>query len=116
MVLRQKLRETKIIKTQNIYSYLTCVSQVHDELGVVGEKEDDAELARVALNGFSQPWHDFVCAVVARENLPSWARLWDDFTQEGLRSSSTSTGQQKEAHEENVALEAKGQEEERWLE
>ena len=69
---------------------------------------DDAELVRVALNGFSQPWHDFVRAIVAKENLPSWARLWDDFTQEGLRSSSTSTGQQKEVDEENVAIVSKG--------
>ena len=68
---------------------------------------DDAELVRVALNGFSQPWHDFMCAVVAKENLPSWARLWDDFTQEELRSSSTSTGQQNATDEENVALSAK---------
>lgn len=95
MVLRQQLRETKMTKTENVSSYLTRISQVCDELGVVGKKVDDAELVRVALNGFCQPLHDFVCAVVARENFPSWARLWSDFTQEKLRSSSTSTSQQK---------------------
>ena len=57
---------------------MTRISQVRDELGAVSEKGDDAELVKVALNGFSQPWHDFVRAVVARENLPSWARLLDD--------------------------------------
>ena len=82
MVLRQKLRETKMTKSKNVSSYLTRISQVRDELGAIGEKVDDAKLVRVALNGFSQPWHDFLRAVVARENLPSWARLWDDFTQE----------------------------------
>ena len=94
-------------KTKNVSSYLTCISQVRDELGVVGEKVDDVELVRVALNGFSQPWHDFVRAIVARENFPSWDILWDDFTQEELRSISTSTCQQKEVDEENVALAAK---------
>ena len=77
-------------------------------MGVVGEKVDDAELVRVALNGFSQPWHDFVRAVVATKNMPSWARLWDDITQEELRSSSTSTCWQKEVDEENVSLSTKG--------
>ena len=59
MVLRQKLRETKMTKFENVSSYLTFISQVRDELGFVGEKVDDADLVRVALNGFSQPWHDF---------------------------------------------------------
>ena len=74
-------------KSENVSSFLTHISQVRDELGIVCEKVDDVELVRVALNGFSQPWHDFVHVVVARENLPPWCRLWDDFTQEELRSS-----------------------------
>ena len=86
---------------------MTRISQVRDELGAIGEKVDDVELVRVASNGFSQPSHDFVCAIVARENFPSWARLWDDFTQEELRSSCTSKGQHNAADEENVALSAK---------
>ena len=92
-------------KTDNASSYLTWISQVHDELIVVDEKVDDADLVRVAL--FSQPSHDFVRAVVGRDNMPSWDILWDEFTQEVLRSISTSTGQQKEVDEENVALAAK---------
>ena len=91
MVLRQKLRDAKMTKIDYASSYLTRISHVHDELGVVSERVEYVELVRVALNGFSQPWHDFVRVVVARENMPSWARLWDDFTQEELRSSSTST-------------------------
>ena len=106
-LLRHKLRDTKMTKTKNASSYLTWISQVRDELGVVGEKLYDAELVRVALNGLSQPWHDFVRAVVSRENLLSWAKLWDDFTQEELRINSTSTGQKNTADEENVALSAK---------
>ena len=42
----------------------------------------DKELVRIALNGFSKPWDTFVKGVVARENLPNWQRLWDDFVQE----------------------------------
>ena len=39
----------------------------------------DEELVRIALNGFSKPWDTFVKGVVAREKLPDWQRLWDDF-------------------------------------
>ena len=45
--------------------------------------------------------------VVARENLPYWSRLWDDFTQEEIREGSQDSGQKEAANEENVALSAK---------
>ena len=66
---------------------------MRDELAAVGETVDSAELIRVALNGFSKSWEMFVWGIVARENMPSWERLWDDFIQEelqvGLGSSSS---------------------------
>lgn len=58
-----------------VTSYLTRVFQVRDELAVVGEVVDSAELIRVALNGFSKSWESFVPGIVARENMPSWERL-----------------------------------------
>ena len=48
-----------------VTTYLTKISQV-----------------RYALNGFTAKWHTFVQGIVARENLPNWTRLWDDFVQE----------------------------------
>ena len=51
----------------------------------------------------------FLKAIVARENLPSWDKLWDDFVQEetrrGLVQGSSSTSREDEK---NVALTAKG--------
>ena len=38
-----------------------------------------AELVRTTLNGVSQPWDVFVQGLVARENLPSWDKICDDF-------------------------------------
>ena len=64
---------------------------MRNELVVVGEVVNNAELIRVALNGFSKSWESFVRSIVARENMPSWERLWDDFLQEELRDCSTST-------------------------
>ena len=79
MVLREKLRSTKMAREESVTSYLTRVSQVKDELATVGEVVDSSELIRVALNGFSKSWESFVRGIVARENMPSWERLWDDF-------------------------------------
>jgi hypothetical protein len=50
----------------------------------------------------------FVCGIVAREKLPDWERLWDDFTQEEMRVGSNHAGRQQGDEEENVALIGKG--------
>ena len=78
MVLREKLRSTRMARGELVTTYLTRVSQVRDDLATVGETMDSAELIRVALNGFSKSWETFVRGIVARENMPSWERLWDD--------------------------------------
>ena len=55
---------------------------MRDELVTVGEVVPNAELVRTALNGVSKPWAMFVEALVAREKLPTWDRICDDFVQE----------------------------------
>ena len=61
------------------------------------------------MNGVEKPWVGFVEAIVARENLPSWDKIWDDFVQEetqrGLMHGISSTSKKDE---ENVAFSAKG--------
>ena len=91
-------------KVENVVTYLTRLTQVRDELGAVGEAIADSDLVRKALNGVSKQWVVFVEGIVAREKLPGWERLWDDFVQEETRRGyvhgSSSTGHE----EENVAL------------
>ena len=70
MVLRKILRNTKVIDVDTVTTYLTKISQVRDELGDVGEKVEDEELVRYALNGFTAKRHTFVQGVVSREKLP----------------------------------------------
>jgi hypothetical protein len=48
MVLREKLKGIKMTKTENVTTYLTKITQVRDELGVVGEVIADNELVRTA--------------------------------------------------------------------
>ena len=93
---------------ESVTTYLTRVSQVWDELAAVEETVDSAELIRVALNGFSKSWETFVRGIVARENMPSWERLWDAFVQEELRVGSSSSSGQRGGDEDTVALAAKG--------
>jgi hypothetical protein len=79
MVLREKLKSIKMTKAENVVTYLTRLTQVRDELGVVGEAIADSELVRTTLNGVTKQWVVFVEGIVPRENLPKWERLWDDF-------------------------------------
>ena len=65
--------------------YLIRLTQIKDELGVVGSKTMDELIVWIALNGFSKPWDTFVKGVVAREKLLDLRRLWDDFVQEETR-------------------------------
>ena len=59
-LLREKVRNTKMKKKKGIVSYLTKIKLVKDKLAAFGEKIDDDELMRTALNGFSKQWDVFV--------------------------------------------------------
>jgi hypothetical protein len=60
MVLEEKLRGTKMTKTDSATSFLMRFSQIRDELVAVGEIVDPSELVRTTLNGFSKPCESFV--------------------------------------------------------
>jgi hypothetical protein len=54
MVLREKLKSIKMTKTKRVATYLTKLTQMRDELGVIGEVVVDNELVRTALNGVTK--------------------------------------------------------------
>jgi hypothetical protein len=100
-----------MVEADTITPYLTRFSQIRDELAAVGEIVDPSELVRMALNGFSKPWKSFVRSIMAKEHMPSWERLWDDFVQEELRfvgSGSSSQQQGEGGDESDLAFLAKG--------
>jgi hypothetical protein len=105
MVLREKLKDTKMTKLYIVTSYLTKITQVRDQLAVVEEVVSNEELERTALNGFSRPWAPFIKAIIAWEKLPDFDRLWDDFIQKEIREESL-VGQQV-GDDENLALAGK---------
>lgn len=59
-------------KGEDVTCYLTRLRLVKDELAIVGDKPDDDELVRIALNGFSKQWDVFVQVINGRDTLPSW--------------------------------------------
>jgi hypothetical protein len=63
-------------KIDSVTSYLTGITQVHDQLGEVREG---------GLEWFHKPWTSFIEGICAREKLPNFERLWDDCIQEETR-------------------------------
>jgi hypothetical protein len=79
MILRNKLRSVQMSKSYNVPSYLMRITQICDQLAVVGEKVTDVELVDTTLNGFSKSWEPFVKGIRVWEKLPSFEKLWDNF-------------------------------------
>lgn len=79
MVLRQKLRNTKMTKTDSVTSFLTRVSQVKYELIAIGEVVSKEQLVKNDLDGFTENWDGFIHGLVTRENFSGSRRMWDNF-------------------------------------
>jgi hypothetical protein len=54
MMLREKLKITKMSRGYTVASYLTKFTHIQDEFKVVGEVMDETELVRISLNGFNK--------------------------------------------------------------
>ena len=68
-MLQDRMHSTKMAKGEGVVPYLTRLTQISDKLGAVDSKT----------------WETFINGVVAREKLPDWQILWDDFVQEETR-------------------------------
>jgi hypothetical protein len=98
-----------MLDSESVSSLLGRFTEIRDELAVVGEIVDPGFMVRTALNSFSKPWGPLVRGIVAREVMPTWERLWDNFVQEETRLTSESLGQQRITKgDEDLALWTKG--------
>jgi hypothetical protein len=95
MVLQDMLRSIKMLDSESFTSFLGGFTDIRDELAVVEEIVDPGFMVRTTLNNFSKPWGPFVQGIVAREVMPTWERIWDDFVKEETRLTSESLGQQR---------------------
>jgi hypothetical protein len=101
MLCRNKLRATRMSKTDTIATYLMKITELHDQLAAIGEEVKSEELVPIALNGFSSSWQPFVQGVCAQEKLPTFEKLWEDFIQEETRLESVA---RYRGGEQNLAL------------
>jgi hypothetical protein len=111
MVLHDRLRSIRMLEDESVTSFLARFTQIRDELGAVGEVIVPNSLVRQALHSFTKPWAPFIQGIVAREALPTWERMWDDFAQEEIRLASESSGQRQQQSgqgDEELALWTKG--------
>jgi hypothetical protein len=101
MILRNKLKSIVMTKSDSVTSYLMKVTQVRDQLVVVGKKVADAKLVIMAINGFSTSWEPFVKGICTQENLHNLERLWEDNIWEETQMEPKAD---KKDGEENLAL------------
>jgi hypothetical protein len=112
MVLHDRLRGIHMLEDESVTSFLGRYTQIRDELAAVGEVVNPNSLVRQAMNSFTKPWGPFVRGIVAREVMPTWERMWDDFVQEEIRLAAEASGQQQQQQTvqgvEDLALWTKG--------
>ena len=69
-------------KEDTIATYFMKISQLKDQLIAIGEIVEDEDLVSTALDGLPPSWENFVSDGSARENQPSFEKLWIDCLQE----------------------------------
>jgi hypothetical protein len=83
--LKNQLCNMKMENSESVTSYLMRVSQIRDQLVVIGDVISDKELVTTTLNGFPTFWIAFVQGVCARSKLSKFDKLWADCTHEESR-------------------------------
>ena len=68
-------------KNDTVASYFVKISQIRDQLKYINEEVSDKELVVVALGGLPRAWDSFASGINARENAPTFEKLWETCTQ-----------------------------------
>lgn len=61
-----------------IATFLTKISQLKDQLVLIGENVEDDDLVQTIIDGLPLTWETFVSGICACENQPFFDRLWID--------------------------------------
>ena len=84
MNLRNQLKNVKIQNEKTIHYYFTRVSQIKEQLKLVDEEVENAEIVMTTLNGLPRSWDSFIQRICARR-LISFSRLREECAQEEAR-------------------------------
>ena len=82
MTLRNQLKNVKIQNAETILSYFTRVSQIKEQLEVVGEDIENGEVVITTLNDLPRSWDSFLQGICARIKLITFNRMWEECSQE----------------------------------
>ena len=69
MALRNELKNVKIQNVETIQYYFTRVSQIKEQLELVYEEVENAEIVMTTLNGLARSWDSFIQGICARKKL-----------------------------------------------
>ena len=69
MTLRNQLKNVKIQNAETIQSYFTRVCQIKEQIEVVEEEVENAEIVMTTLNGLPRTWDSFIQGICARKKL-----------------------------------------------
>ena len=72
MVLREKSKNVHMSKGEGMDSYITKITQVRNELAVVGKVIKNVKMVHIALDGVTQQWSVFIQTIFGLENMPTW--------------------------------------------
>jgi hypothetical protein len=81
-ILKKQICTLKMEKDDTVASFFTKISQVRDQLCMIGVEVDDDDLVQTAVDGLPSSWESFLAGITARETQPDFQRLWYDFLQE----------------------------------
>ena len=65
MILRNQLKGVKIQKVETMQSYFTRVSQIKEQLEVIGDIVEEAEIVMTTLNSLPREWESFIKEICA---------------------------------------------------
>jgi hypothetical protein len=82
-------------KDDTITSFFTKISQIKDQLLVIGVPVDDDDLVQTIVDGLPPAWVVFLSGINARETQPNFERMWHDCLQEEGRIQCRATPQKK---------------------
>ena len=72
----------KIQNAKTIQSYFTRVSRIKEQLEVVEEEVENAEIMMTTLNGLPKEWDSLIQGIYARKKLVNFSRVWEECSQE----------------------------------
>ena len=76
------MKNVKIQNVETIQSYFTRVAQIKEQLEVVDEEVENADIVMTTLNGLPRSWDSFIQGICARNKLVKFNRLWEECSQE----------------------------------